>query len=162
MLIEDHDVRALPFEPPVLLCLQDLTHERQVVLLYHAHQQDRQVAGDAVRPETLLPEPRLGEDLRARSERPVSVEHARRQPFEKLGLFLRDAEVPQVALGMREGQGKGARGCAGIVVFLGEGHGSLPTRSHPCGERQPHEAAGREADALPQADDGVEHHACRP
>src|SRR3954464_1961472 len=32
ILVEDDDIGAEPFEPPVLLCLQDLTDERQVAV----------------------------------------------------------------------------------------------------------------------------------
>jgi hypothetical protein len=56
VLVQDHDVRAQSLEPPVLLGLQHLAHERQVVLLDDAHQQDRQVARDRMRPQPRLAE----------------------------------------------------------------------------------------------------------
>ena len=90
MLVQDHDVRAQALEAPVLLGLQDLAHQRQVVLLHHAHEQDRQVARDAVRPEPGLAERVARAELRAsaRSER-VGVEHARGQALEELRLLAR-------------------------------------------------------------------------
>ena len=62
---------------------------------------------------------------------------------------------------MGEGEGEGARRGARLVVALGQGQGRLAGRRHPRGEGQPHEAAGRQANALPQADDGIEHDAGR-
>ena len=157
VLVEDHDVGAQPLEPPVLLRLQDLAHERQVVLLDDPHQEDGEVARDAVGPEAFLAEGALGQELRARAERSVGIEHPRGQALEEQGLLARDAEVAEAALRMREGEGEGPRRGARLVVALGEGQGRLPGGRHARGEGQPHEAARREANALPQADDGVEH-----
>ena len=66
VLVEDDDVRFEPLEPPVLLRLQRLPHERQVVA-DDAHEQDRQVAGDAVRPQTALAEHVRRDDVRRRA-----------------------------------------------------------------------------------------------
>ena len=46
VLVEDHDVGAQVLHAPVFLRKQDLAHERHGVGLGHAHQHDRQVAGD--------------------------------------------------------------------------------------------------------------------
>ena len=56
ILVQYHHVGAEPFEPPVLLRLQHLTDERQVAIAADPHQQDRQIARDAVRPQAGLPE----------------------------------------------------------------------------------------------------------
>ena len=56
VLVENHDIGAQAFEPPVLLRLQDLIHQRHVVIAVDADEQDGQIAGDAVRPETGLAE----------------------------------------------------------------------------------------------------------
>ena len=45
---------------------------------------------------------------------------------------------------------------AGVVVLLGQAQGGLALAGHAGREGQPHEAAGGQADALPQADDGIE------
>ncbi len=54
MLVEDDDVGAEALEAPVFLRLQHLPHQRHVLVAEHAHEQDRQVAGDRVRPEARL------------------------------------------------------------------------------------------------------------
>ena len=96
-----------------------------------------------------------------RAERRVGVQHARGQALEEQGLLARDAQVAKAALRVREGEGEGARRRAGLVVALSEGQGRLSGGRHPRGEGQPHEAARREANALAQADHGVEHDAGR-
>ena len=126
VLVEDHDVGAQPLEPPVLLRLQDLAHQRQVVLLDDPHQEDGEIARDAVRPEAFLAEGVAGQELRARAERSVGIQHPRGQAFEEQGLFARDAEVAEAALRVREGEGEGSRRGARLVVALGESQGRLP------------------------------------
>ena len=56
MLVENHDIGAQAFEPPILLRLQDLVHQRHVVIAVDADEEDRKIAGDAMRPETGLAE----------------------------------------------------------------------------------------------------------
>jgi hypothetical protein len=126
MLVQDHDVRAQALEPPVLLRLQDLAHQRQVAVLHDPHEQDREVAGDAVPPQPFLAEGVAGQDLGARAQRPFGVEHAGGQALEEQRFLAGDAEVAQAALRMRKGEGKGARGGARVVVALREGHRRLP------------------------------------
>ncbi len=50
VLVHDDHVGAQPLEAPVLLRLQDLPHQPEVGVGDDAHEQDREVAGDAVRP----------------------------------------------------------------------------------------------------------------
>ena len=75
MLVEDHEIRAQPFHPPILLRVQQLPHQRQRFGIQHAHQHDRQIAGD-----TEAPQVRLTEDVRGKigrtDERVVRAEHA--------------------------------------------------------------------------------------
>ena len=51
MLVEDDDVGAQPLQAPVLLRLQDLPHQRRIVVADDADEQDREIAGDGVRPQ---------------------------------------------------------------------------------------------------------------
>ena len=108
-------------------------------------------------PEALLAEGVAGQDLGARTQGPVGIEHARGEALEEESLLARDAEVAQAALGMGESEGEGAGGRARVVVPLREGEGRLPRGRHSRGEGEPHEPARRETNALPQADHGVEH-----
>ena len=49
--VQDHHVGAQALEAPVFLGLQGLLHQRQSVLLHHPHEQDGEIAGDAVPPQ---------------------------------------------------------------------------------------------------------------
>ena len=109
MLVEDHDIGAQALEPPVLLRLQHLPHERHVVVADDADEQDRQIAGDAVRPQTRLTELVRRDRVGVRAQRAVGAEHPRREPLEQQRLVARDAQVAQAALRVREGQREGAR-----------------------------------------------------
>ena len=107
-------------QPPVLLRAQHLAHQRQVVLLDHAHDQDRQVAGDAVRPEARLAERVARQELGRRAQRGVGPQHVRGELLVELRLVGRDAEVAQAHLGLGRGEREGAGGRGGVVVLLGE------------------------------------------
>ena len=92
VLVEDHDVGAQPLEAPVFLSLEDLAHERQVVLLDDPHQEDGKIARNAVRPEARLAQGAAGQDLRAGAERTVgkvvervALEGGRSPPLESGG-----------------------------------------------------------------------------
>ena len=113
MLVEDDDVGAQPLQPPVLLRLQHLAHERHVVVADDADEQDRQVAGDRVRPQPGLAELVRRRSCRraARSEPSVpSTRDARRSNSTRV--VGRDAQMAQAALRVRERQREGARGGA--------------------------------------------------
>ena len=62
----------------------------------------------------------------------------------------------QPALGVGQGQGEGSTRGAGIVVAVRQRHRGLARRGRAGGERQADVAAGREPDALAQADDGIQ------
>ena len=109
VLVQDHDVRGEPLEPPVLLRLQDLAHQRHVVLLDDPHQDDGKVTRDAMGPQALLAKGAAGQKLRTRAQRCVGVQNSRGQAFEEQRLLAGDAQVAEAALGMREGKGEGAR-----------------------------------------------------
>ena len=83
MLVENDEIGADALEPPVLLGLQRLANQRHRVADADAHQEDRQVARDGVGPQSRLRE-LVGRDrLRARPQRSVGPEHARRQALEE-------------------------------------------------------------------------------
>ena len=66
MLVQNDDVGLQALKPPVLLRLKHLTHERQVIVLDDLDEQDRQIAGHAVRPQALLAAPVLRQRRRRR------------------------------------------------------------------------------------------------
>ncbi len=132
VLVEDHHVGAQALQSPVLLRLQHLAHQGDAAVADDAHEQDRQVARDAVGPQALLAELAAAQDLRGRAQRAVGVEHARGQPLEEQRLVAGDAQVAQGALRVREGQREGARrrrwarGSAGPAPGPSRGESAMP------------------------------------
>ncbi len=67
MLVHDHEVRAKTLQPPVFLRLQGLANEREVITA-DAHEQDRQIARDAVGPQSALAEHVVGDGVGRRAQ----------------------------------------------------------------------------------------------
>ena len=163
MLVEDHDVGAESLEPPVLLRLQHLPHQRHVVVPGDAHEQDGQVAGDAVRPQTRTGRARStrSSSAPARSE-PSVHEHPRRETLEEHA--RRRSRCPG-------GAGRSARACrrartcatAALGSWYFRASASAVSRSEamPVANDEPHRRARRQPDPLAQADDRIEHDAGR-
>ena len=99
--------------------------------------------------------------VRTRAQRAVGEEHPRRQPLEQQRLVVRDAEMTQTALRVREGEREGARGRARVAVLLGERFGGLAIRGDAGGETEAHRRARDQPDPLAQAEDRIEHDAGR-
>jgi hypothetical protein len=91
-----------------VLRLQHLSHKGEVVTLDHAHEQNRQVARDAMHPQTRLRQLVGREHIRTRAQRCVCREHARRQSLKQQRVIARDLEMPEATLRMREGERKRA------------------------------------------------------
>ena len=104
ILVEDDDVGAQPLQAPVLLRLQHLPHQRHVVVADDAHEQNRQIAGNAVRPQTRLTSSFDAIVSGSRAQRAVGEEHPRRQTLEQQRFVVRDAQMAQAALRVREGE----------------------------------------------------------
>ena len=97
----------------------------------------------------------------AGAQRAVGEQHARRQPLEQQRLVVRNAEMAQAALRVREGQREGARGRARVAILLRERLGGLAIRGDAGGEREAHRRARDQPDPLAQAEDRIEHDAGR-
>ena len=121
MLVENDDVGTEALQPPVFLRAQRLAHQGKIALLDHAHDQDREIAGDAVGPEAGLAEGVARENRGGGTERGVGPEHARGEPLVELRFVGRDAKVTQQQLGLGGREREGAGGRSRIVVFLGQG-----------------------------------------
>ncbi len=52
MLVEDDDIGAQTLQAPVFLRLQDLPHQRRIVITDNPDEEDREIAGDGVRPQS--------------------------------------------------------------------------------------------------------------
>ena len=122
------------------------------VLLADAHEHDRQIARDAVRPERLLAERVLRAHVGARAQRTVDVEHARREPLVHDGVVARNVEVLEEAAPVRGGQRERPSRRARLAVLVRQGERGLAIGRDAGGERQAREPARREPNALAQAE----------
>ena len=52
VLVEDDDIGTQTLQAPVFLRLQDLPHQRRIVITDNPDEEDREVAGDRVRPQS--------------------------------------------------------------------------------------------------------------
>ncbi len=88
VFVQDDGIGRQPLEPPVLLRLQHLAHQLEVLgPSADADQQDRQVARDAVAPQSLLALLVGGALLGHGAERLVHVEQAGGEPLEEPGIL---------------------------------------------------------------------------
>ena len=121
------------------------------------HEQDRQIARDAEPPETGLTELVSSGRVALRPQRSVGKEHPRRQPLEQQRVVARDREVVQGALDVHEREREGAHGGAWVAVLLRQSLCRFAIARHARREREADSGSRGEADALAQAEDGIEH-----
>ena len=159
ILVHDDDIGAQPFQTPVLLCLQDLSHQAHIVVADYAHQQDREITRNAELPEPRLTQSVASNRVRIRPQRAIGEEHSRRETFEQQRLVVRDVQMSQSALGMRECEREGARRRARVAILLCERFGGVAVRRDARGEAEAHRRTREQPDSLTKAENGVEHNA---
>ena len=161
-LVEHHDVRSEALEPPVFLRLQHLPDEVEIVAPDEPHGHNRQVAGDAERPQPGLSQP-VGRELgRRRAQRTIQadarVDASRSNIIASAAV---DVEGRQGVLRVREGQRQRSRGRSRVVIPARQRFGALAIAGDAQRETQSHHGAGRQTHALPQTQDRIEHDAVR-
>ena len=156
VLVQNDDIGAQPFQTPVLLRVKDLTHQSHVPVTEHPHEQNGQVPGNTVRPETGLTELVGGNRVRSGPQGAVREEHSRRQALEEQRFVVRNTQVPQTALRVGEGERECAGRRARIAVLPGERFSGRAIRGDARGEGEAHGGPRVEPDALAEAEDGIE------
>ena len=160
-LVEDDQVDGKLLDPPVLVRAQELAHDPEVLRLVDLHEDDRQVAGDAVGPERGRATGVTAEHGRRRPQRPLGVEHAPGQALEQVRLVGADAEVMELHLGLGPRQRGRALERGRVAVLVGEVQGHLTGGRDHRGEGDAHRRPGLDADPAPEADDRIEDRADR-
>ena len=159
MFVDDHEVHVEELQSPILMRPQELADDIEVRHLVDPDEDDRQVAGDAVRPQpgrtALVP----GQYARRRPERRIRVQDAVGQPLEEMSLFGVDAEVPKLHLGLRPRQRGGALERCGLAVLVREVEDVVAGVGDDRREDHARCLAGWECDTAPKAEDRVEHRA---
>ena len=99
--------------------LHELAHELACcATIADAQQHDRQVAGDAVAPQSGLPAAVAGDHAAGRAEQRVGVQDAAGEPAVELRVGFGRVELPQHDLALRPGELEHAIGQVAVVVLL--------------------------------------------
>ena len=120
VLVEDHEVDVEELQPPVLVGAEQLPDDVEVLGLVDPHQDDGQVARDAVGPQAGRPALVAGQQARRRPQRRVRVEDPVGQALEEVGLVGLDPQVVELDLGLRPGQGRRPLEGGRLAVLVGQ------------------------------------------
>ena len=107
LLVHDDEVDGQELQAPVLVGAKQLSDDVQVIGTVDPDHDDRHVAGDASGPESGCPSLVACHEPRRRSKRWVRVDDPIGEPLEEVRLIGLDAQVMQLDLGLRPGQGQG-------------------------------------------------------
>ena len=157
VLVEDHQIDIEHLQAPVLVGPQQLSDDVEVFRLVDSHEHDRQVTGDAVRPQARCPAVVAFQQGGRRPQRRVRVEDPVRQSLEQVRLVGVDAEVLQLDLCLRPRQDRGALVDGGLAVLVGEVQCVRPRCGDAGRERRVDRGARSQADPVPQTEDRVQH-----
>ncbi len=120
-------------------------------------QDDREVAGDAVRPERLgVPHIAL-QYLGGRAQRRLGEENAVGEPLEEVRVVGGDPEVVELHLGLGPRRCPDALERRRVAILVGERERCFVRRGDEGGERDVCRRARRETDAAAQARDRIQH-----
>ncbi len=117
--MSDDEVEGEALEPQVLVRLEQLAHERDGVAVHDVHEQDGQIAGDAVLPQIRLAEA-VADQRVAQAQARVAVEQAAGQALELQRVVEGQPEVAQLDLTVRAGQRHRPRDGLAVVVLVDE------------------------------------------
>ena len=109
---------ATPFHPPIGVSLHGLAHQFDARVVADADQHDRQIAGNAIAPQSRLPAPVADQHAGLRAAQRRGVDDRARQPAVHLGIGLGGVELPQQDLAVRPGQLEDAVGQARVVSIF--------------------------------------------
>ena len=141
--------------------LQQFARDIQIVGVGNAQKHDRQIAGNAERPEPRLRSGATQDRLGRRTQGRVGVDHVTGQTLEQAGLAGRDAEVMQLHLRLRPGEGRGARKSCRVAMPVDNVEQGFARRGRHRPEGNARHGARRDPHAAAQGENRVEHGADR-
>ena len=135
---------------------QQLAHDRDVLDVVDPHEDDREVARDALRPERRRPAAAAANRVGGRTQRRIGVEHVAGETLKEAGLLGVDAEIAQLhlRLGPRQ-RGRAVEG-GRVLVLVDQVQHLAAGRRDDRPERDAHRAARRHPHATTQREDGIE------
>ncbi len=117
VLVPDHQIDHEPLDSPVGVGLHELSDELDVFLVVDPQENDRQVAGDPLAPQTGLPPAVLHQEARAGPMRGVGVEDRAFESPVELCVGLGDVELAQDHLAVRPRKVEHAVGQALVAIL---------------------------------------------
>ena len=115
-LVQNDKVDGELLHPPIFVSLQDLPGDMECFDFGDLQQHDRQIAGDALRPQTGLRTGALTNDSRRGA--PAGENDVACQALKKPGFARVDAEVMELDLGLGPGQRRCALVCRCVSMFV--------------------------------------------
>ena len=101
LFVPDHQIDRQSFESPIGVGLDDLPHQFHLVAIRDSQQDDGQIAGDAVAPQTGLAAHVFGQDAGGGAALAARINNRAGQPGVVLGFGLRGVELLQDHLPVR-------------------------------------------------------------
>ena len=156
-IIENHQVDAQAFGTPVFVGAQQRLQPGDLLQIAEPQQHDRQVAGNAHRPEIgLYRQPAL-QRFRGWPEAGVAVQDRRRQSLEIGGFLQVDVEMAQLHLCLGPGERARAFEGAGVVVLVDQRQQRFATLGDHRPEVDVGDVSRRNAQDVAQREDRVQH-----
>ena len=155
MLVEDDEIERQSLEAQVLVRLEHLGDERDAGGVSQSDEQDRQVPGNAMRPQVALPALIAFDRLEIAQAR-VARHQAAAKPLELDGVFGRQHEMPQLDLAVGARQRQRAGDGAAVVILRDQPVRVLFGLGVPGRECNPAGGARRETHRVAKADDRIE------
>src|SRR5271170_8042825 len=119
-LVDDDDVCRQLLHPPVFVRAQHLADDVHVVGIVNPRENDRQIAGNSLRPERGNIQRTAGQHIGGGTERRIHVEDGVREALEQKRLFRSDAQVMQLHLRLRPRQRVSTLEGSDVAIFVGE------------------------------------------
>ena len=156
-VVQDDEIDRKLFHAPVFVGAQQLMHQGQLILLADADEHDRQIAGDALRPQGAGAAQIALNGGRCRAQHRIGVKDVIGEALKQLRIFLGDAEVMKLHLRLRPGQRGGAVEGDGVVMLVGQVHHRIAAFGGHGPERDARGGAARNPHPAAQTEDGIEH-----
>jgi hypothetical protein len=124
-IVHDHEIDRQPLQPPIFEGAQQLPHNIKVLGAVDPEQNDRQVAGNAMRPQRRDVSAAALERLGRRTKRGIGKDDPCSEPLKQMRFLRPDAEVVELSLRLCPGhRGKPVEG-GRLAMPIGEGRGLL-------------------------------------
>jgi len=119
-VVEDYKINSQPLVMEILMSAYELSHRAHVGGFIDANDNNRQIAADAISPETRLGLGVERQDVRRRAQRRIGVNDARRETLKQVRLLGVDLEVTHLDLGFGPGETQLTFEDVWVVILVGE------------------------------------------